>query len=65
MLCKILMCLKNALSELKAFKSIAKDLLVMVDEWNLTKCGKGSKVRDKIHDFKILFERKRVRENEI
>ena len=50
---KVMYC--DRVIELQAYKKIAKDLLVMVDEWNLTKCGENSKVRKKIREFKTVL----------
>ena len=41
--------------ELQTYKKIAKELIYMVDELNLSKCGENSKVRKKIREFKTLL----------
>ena len=46
---------KKALIELDDYKKIAKSLIYLVDELNLSKCGENSKVRKKIREFKILL----------
>ena len=47
---------RDRVIELQLYKKIAKSLIYMVDELNLSKCGENSKLRKKIREFKPLLE---------